>query len=163
MNSDIRARVSTEPSDLDHVMEIVATFGAPTDALDRIRQFVGAELANLGKDRYLYLLADGSIPVAAVQMVYGNLDDRDLADGVAVGHIHALQVRKDRQRQGLAKAIMQFLEDHARSIGFNVLTLAVESDNLPAVKLYEGLGYQCFKEKVGRRKGVCVKYLRRLL
>lgn len=83
---------------------------------------------------------------AYVQLVWSHSKDPDLANGKDRAHIHDLRVRKDLQGKGYGRRLVEFLEEEARRRNFQVLTLGVESSNGRAIKLYEKMGYQKFKQ-----------------
>lgn len=56
------------------------------------------------------------------------------------GHLTMLNVREDRQSQGIGTRLVHALEERIRSRGYKV-ELAVEQTNQRAKKLYERLGY----------------------
>lgn len=60
-------------------------------------------------------------------------------DGDWVG-VHGLHVDEDRRRQGLATSVLRTLLDAAAERGALTVWLHVETDNEPAIRLYEGLG-----------------------
>lgn len=149
----MRTRVSTDPADIDAVMAIVASYGAPTATLAQIRTFVAAELADLGSGRLLFILEDGGAPVAAVQLVLPKN---------APPHAHSLQVKQSRKRQGLGTELMLAVEAHARSLRVPQITLSVDADNAPALALYSRLGYTLVTESAGR-SGKLVRLLSKQL
>ena len=55
--------------------------------------------------------------------------------------IHMLGVHSDFARQGLAKEMVRFALDHARKKQLKAVRLDVLKGNLPANRLYEGLGF----------------------
>lgn len=57
--------------------------------------------------------------------------------------LHVLKVATTPQhrRSGLAKWLMKLAEEHAGEVGGESLTLEVRFDNVPAIILYETLGY----------------------
>jgi ribosomal protein S18 acetylase RimI-like enzyme len=57
--------------------------------------------------------------------------------------LHVLKVATTtrHRRAGLAKRLMRLAEEHACSVGGESLTLEVRFDNVPAITLYETLGY----------------------
>lgn len=50
--------------------------------------------------------------------------------------------------QGIARAIMSKVESWARDKGINIIQLAVGESNVPAIRLYESLGYQTVMRKM---------------
>jgi GNAT superfamily N-acetyltransferase len=60
-------------------------------------------------------------------------------DGDWLG-VHGLRVEQESRRQGLARAVMAALLDWGAEHGATTLWLHVETDNEPAVTLYESMG-----------------------
>lgn len=58
-----------------------------------------------------------------------------------VPFINALEVHSDFYRRGIASSLVLALEEEVRERGMSQLALGVETQNLPARKLYEKLGY----------------------
>lgn len=56
-------------------------------------------------------------------------------------HVTTLAVDPAERRHGLGRAIMTELLDRAVERGATCSTLEVRASNLPAIKLYEGMGY----------------------
>ena len=82
------------------------------------------------------------------------------ADGAVLGYVGSqtcfedadilnVAVAPDAQRQGIGGALMQELERQLLPKGVERITLEVRASNVPAIRLYEGLGYT----QVGLRKG----------
>jgi len=46
------------------------------------------------------------------------------------------------RRQGLGRRLMEIAEEHARQVEGETLTLEVRTTNLPAIGLYQSLGYE---------------------
>jgi ribosomal protein S18 acetylase RimI-like enzyme len=58
-------------------------------------------------------------------------------------------VSRDHRRQGIGLALMETAEQWAREAGVRKLELHVFPHNVPAIRLYEKLGY----EREGLRRG----------
>ncbi len=63
-------------------------------------------------------------------------------------HVLKVAVLTPWRRLGHARWLMELAEEHARLKGGETVTLEVRVSNLPAIALYESLGY----ERVGRRR-----------
>lgn len=64
-------------------------------------------------------------------------------------HILTLAVRRDRQRRGVGRALLEGLVLEAERLGLDKMTLEVAATNAPALGLYRSRGFV----EVGRRKG----------
>ena len=65
------------------------------------------------------------------------------------GEILNVAVLASRQRQGIAEQMLKYLMEHGRKNGVESFTLEVRAGNLPAIALYEKLGFV----KQGMRPG----------
>jgi ribosomal protein S18 acetylase RimI-like enzyme len=130
---------------------ILSSFGFNTSAAHDARAEFARECREIGSNRRIYGGWLGSEPASIGQLILISADnDPDLADGRDIAHMHSLWVRKDRQRLGFGRLMAEGLALSAKSLGFKVLTLGVDSQNEPAVRLYQALGYQTFKTEPGR-------------
>ncbi len=57
------------------------------------------------------------------------------------GYVSTLDVAPESRRRGVAQALMHAAESEVARAGADCMLLHVYVENLPAVKLYEGLGY----------------------
>ncbi len=64
------------------------------------------------------------------------------AERCQVSAIHALGVDPDHGKKGLAKGMVRFVLEQAGKAGQKTVRLDVLKENLPAVQLYTGLGFQ---------------------
>jgi ribosomal protein S18 acetylase RimI-like enzyme len=78
------------------------------------------------------------------------------------GKVKALRVHPDFRRQGIAKQLMDNLEKYCLEHSIKELVLGVMSKSVPAVKLYELLGYNKIEEKEVE-SGVIACYYRKVL
>ena len=76
-----------------------------------------------------------------------------LADGIVAGYCGLLQVLDEAditnvavdgafQRRGIARGLLQELFVRAQKKGITALTLEVRKSNVPAISLYESLGFE---------------------
>ncbi len=66
----------------------------------------------------------------------------DQVSGDRHPHIFLLYVIPEHRRQGIGKALIQYLEDWAKQRGNRQIGLQVFLSNTPALNLYHQLGYQ---------------------
>lgn len=131
------------PGDAQQILDYLRRVGGETDNLT-----FGAEGLPFSVDEesaYLKqrLESERDIVLVAVQdgkiIADGGLDSqpRRMAHRAVLG----LSVLKDYWHQGIGTALMKALLEHARQVGFEVLTLEVRSDNQRAIRLYERFGF----------------------
>lgn len=70
--------------------------------------------------------------------------------------IQPVAVAMDRRRLGLAKLLLRWSERRARELKRRAIRLSVDSNNFPACRLYEALGYRLITDGVSLRKYVKV-------
>ncbi len=156
----MKITLSTDPKDINKVMEVVKTFGANQEQLTKIESYINNELLELGTNRLLFLLTNKNKTIGIVQLIVKNADsDLTLANDHDIAHVHALQISKRYHRKGHACMLMSFLENYAKKQGINKLTLGVDQDNPKAIALYEKLDYKILKEVEGREPNVKLYYL----
>jgi [ribosomal protein S18]-alanine N-acetyltransferase len=63
--------------------------------------------------------------------------------------VQNIAVRRDRQRHGVGRTLLEALLARARSRGVHAVLLEVAVDNTPAQRLYDEYGF----EAVGKRRG----------
>ena len=82
-------------------------------------------------DRGCVVATDGDSIIGCV--VYRNIvGDVDITN---------VQVARERRRQGIARALLEQAITEARAIGGQRFTLEVRASNVPAISLYESLGF----------------------
>ena len=65
------------------------------------------------------------------------------------GQILNIATHPDHRRRGYGRLIMNEIIEHSRNKGITFITLEVRESNIPAIALYESLGFY----NVGRLKG----------
>lgn len=118
----------------EHILEI-ARLEAICFSSPRTEEALRAELTN---DTAVFFVALCENKVAGYAGMHCILDECYI-DNVAVFPAY--------RRQGIAGALLDALEGHARAHSASFLTLEVRASNMPAIRLYRGKGYQ----KVGAR------------
>jgi len=76
----------------------------------------------------------------------------------ATAEVRRMYVHRDHRRLGLARAVLQQLEQEAQRLGYERLVLETGYKQLPAMRLYEAMGFRKiapFGEYVGDPTSVC--------
>ncbi len=143
----------TDLDDVEILVDIAASYQKTTEQHLAVNKQLIEELSEAGDNRLVYVCFDNDNPIAMIQLILNNADnDPELANGKEIAHIHNLQVKQDLQNQGIGKKMMAFIENKAKELGNNVVTLGVDDSNLIAIHLYKILGYHTFKTEPGRNK-----------
>jgi len=144
-------REITDTAAIDSLVAIVATYDGNSEKLAEVKKQLLKELSLAGIGRRFYIFEKDDTIAAMIQLVLDHAEnDPELADGREIAHVHNLQVRKELQRRGIGRGLMEFVEKAARGMGKKVLTLGVDDGNERAIKLYKKLGYETFKIEPGR-------------
>lgn len=56
-------------------------------------------------------------------------------------YVSRLIVKSDHQRQGIGNRLVEFISEKARNEGYKELSVGVDLDNYPALKLYHNAGF----------------------
>ena len=67
-----------------------------------------------------------------------------LADGISIGNVNALRIRKEYEGKGYVSSLMRFLESYAKEIGIERLTIGVEASETRNLAIYLHWGYDKF-------------------
>ena len=71
-----------------------------------------------------------------------NKDDPDYTIPGTRIYISRLIVRKENRRQGIGKALVEYAVSRAAEMGYAEMSIGVDMDNYPALRLYAGLGFR---------------------
>ena len=71
-----------------------------------------------------------------------NKDDPDYTIPGTRIYISRLIVRKENRRQGIGKALVEYAVSRAAEMGYAEMSIGVDMDNYPALRLYTGLGFR---------------------
>jgi len=94
--------------------------------------------------RVVWIALDGDQPVGTVALVLDNWQ-KDLADGETIAMVKRLRVREDYRGRGVSRMLNDALEDEARKLGFQRLSIEVSGSNIHAKNIYEHWGYKFFR------------------
>lgn len=100
---------------------------------------------------------DGENPVGTVSLVFKR-KDLDVANGIDIAEINALQIKPEYRGGGLSGRLMRELFKKAKTRGIKRVTLGVEEQNRLAHQIYLHWDFKEFKQKIND-KGVKEFYL----
>ena len=102
-----------------------------------------------GRAATYVILSEGE-PVGEVTLdyfaeSYSNPETRSkLADGKSAAYITALRIRKEYEGNGYSSALMRHMEEAAKQMGFQSLTIGVEAAETRTLAIYLHWGYDRF-------------------
>lgn len=74
--------------------------------------------------------------------------------GKRVGHV-GIAVHKDYWRKGIGEELMEIAIKEAKELGVRVLTISINTENTPMIRLAEKLGFkEHLREREGERESV---------
>jgi ribosomal protein S18 acetylase RimI-like enzyme len=68
-------------------------------------------------------------------------DTAESDDSWKIGEVKHVWVQPDHQSSGIGRALMTHVIEHAKSVGYHALVLDTLESLVPAMKLYESLGF----------------------
>lgn len=125
--------IAIERPDQADVMRLIEELDAHQIPLYPIESHHGVDIAALCRSDVLFAVARSSDgrAVGCGAMVLGS----------AYGELKRMYVCPDSRRRGIGKALLVFLESHARAKGLKVVKLETGSRQLEAIDLYSRTGY----------------------
>jgi len=84
----------------------------------------------------------------------------EIEENTEYGHIITINVIPNCRRKGIAKKLIQEIENALKQKGINECRLEVREDNNPAIGLYQTLGYQkisIIEKYYGKKHGLYLK------
>lgn len=96
------------------------------------------ELLSGNRTTYVYTLRGEYI--AEISLVL-DMNDRDYTIPGKRAYVSRLIVKPDYRRRGIGKALVGFIADRAAQLGLSELSIGVDTDNYPALRLYAQCGF----------------------
>ncbi len=132
------------PEDIAHIEELDSLSTSPTRNIPREMEKYFGSVDPTTHERTLIFLCEveGVVAGKAELMLPPQSDHREGWQG-AVGYVKRVVVRPEFRQQGLARHLMQHIIDFSRTeLHLAALDLHVWEKNLPAIRLYESLGFE---------------------
>ena len=95
-------------------------------------------------NRDAYLLRVGGEIVSECHLVYDNPEYGTVPGKRA--YFSRMITKKEYRRQGYGEIIAQFILDLAKEKGYTEIALGVNCDNIPALQLYQKLGFSVYEK-----------------
>lgn len=91
-------------------------------------------------NRVTYIYKDGDEFIGEISLVK-EMNDSDYTISNQRVYVSRLIVKKEYRRKGIGKKLVDFITDKAKELGYSELSIGVDLDNYPALKLYIDCGF----------------------
>ena len=92
-------------------------------------------------NRLTWVYEEGGQYLGEISLVL-NKDDPDYTVPGRRIYVSRLIVRRENRRQGIGKALTEYAIVRAAEMGYAEMSVGVDTDNYPALRLYTGLGFR---------------------
>lgn len=92
------------------------------------------------ENRITYVCRDNDDFIAEISLVK-NMNDSDYTIPNQRVYVSHLIVKSEYRRKGIGKIFVDFISDKAKELGYTEMTIGVDMDNYPALKLYTDCGF----------------------
>lgn len=135
--SDIHIRLATV-DDIPVIEELDSFSISPTRYISReMEKYFGSVDPSTHEQTLIFLAEVAGIPAAKAELM---LPPPEVPH--AIGYVKRVVVHPDFRKQGLARLLMEHIINFARERKLDALELHVWEENIPAIRLYESLGFQ---------------------
>ena len=90
--------------------------------------------------RVTYICKDGDEFIGEISLLK-EANDSDYTIPNQRIYVSRLIVKKEYRRQGIGKKLVDFITDKAKELGYSEISIGVDLDNYPALKLYIDSGF----------------------
>ena len=94
----------------------------------------------LSGNRITYICKDGDEFIGEISLVK-DMNDTDYTIPNQRVYVSHLIVKPEYRRQGIGKKLVEFITNKAKGIGYTEMSIGVDLDNYPALKLYVDCGF----------------------
>lgn len=94
----------------------------------------------LSGNRITYICKDGGEFIGEISLVK-DMNDTDYTIPNQRVYVSRLIVKPEYRRQGIGKTLVEYVTDNAKQLGYTEMSIGVDLDNYPALKLYIDCGF----------------------
>jgi GNAT superfamily N-acetyltransferase len=136
-------RVAT-PEDIVKIEELDSLSTSPTRNIHReMEKYFGSVDPTTHERTLIFLFEVDSIAAAKAELMLPPLSIHEESWQGATGYVKRVVVRPEFRKRGLARKLMLHIIEYAqKELQLSALDLHVWEKNLPAIRLYENLGFQ---------------------
>ncbi|HYB00072.1 MAG TPA: GNAT family N-acetyltransferase [Ktedonobacteraceae bacterium] len=132
------------PEDIAIIAELDSLSTSPTRNIHReMEKYFGSVDPTTHEKTLIFLYEVDGVVAAKAELMLPPLSDHMESWQGATGYIKRVIVRPESRQHGLARDLMQHIIEYARKdLQLSALDLHVWEMNLPAIRLYESLGFE---------------------
>ena len=132
------------PEDIAIIEELDSLSTSPTRNIHReMEKYFGSVDPTTHEKTLIFLYEVDGVVAAKAELMLPPLSDHMESWQGATGYIKRVIVRPESRQHGLARDLMQHIIEYARKdLQLSALDLHVWEMNLPAIRLYESLGFE---------------------
>jgi len=132
------------PEDIAQIEELDSLSTSPTRNIHReMEKYFGSVDPTTHERTLIFLCEVDGVVAAKAELMLPPLGDRAEGWQGAVGYIKRVIVRPEYRQRGLARSLMLYIIEFAQEeLRLSALDLHVWEMNLPAIRLYENLGFK---------------------
>ncbi len=136
-------RIAT-PEDVETIEELDSLSTSPTRNIHReMEKYFGSVDPTTHEKTLIFLYEVDGLVAAKAELMLPPLSDHMESWQGATGYIKRVIVRPEFRQRGLARDLMQHIIEYAqKDLQLSALDLHVWEMNLPAIRLYENLGFE---------------------
>ena len=110
--------------------------------MERHRELAARFLSELRSgNRLTWVYEEGGQFLGEISLVL-NKDDPDYTVPGRRIYVSRLIVRRENRHQGIGKTLVEYAVSRAAEMGYAEMSIGVDMDNYPALRLYTGLGFR---------------------
>ena len=113
----------------------------------------------LSDNRITYVCKDGDEFIGEISLVQ-EMNDSDYTIPEQRVYISHLVVKTEYRRHGIGKMLVDFITDKAKELGYTEMSIGVNLDNYPALKLYVDAGFSKIIYIAEDKQGKHIKLLK---
>lgn len=118
-----------------------------------------SELISGNRITYVYKQDDEFI--GEISLVF-NMNDSDYTIDKQRIYVSRLIVKPEKRRNGIGKKLVEYATDKAKGMGYSKMSIGVDLDNYPALKLYADSGFNKILFIGEDKQGKYVKLLKKI-